>query len=346
MKIWIDLENSPHVPFFVPIVRELEERGIGVVITARDFAQTKDLVEQAGLNVRFVGKEAGSQKLRKAVAIASRAFGLVNVVRGNGVGLAVGHGSRGQLIAAKLLRIPSLTLYDYEGASVSMLNRLATKVMTPEIIPFERLSKRGLTRDKHLTYPGLKEEVYLAGFLPDRAFAAMLGLDPAKIIVTVRPPSDTAHYRSEESRTLFDEIMRRLVRRNDVQIVLSPRTNDQSLGIQAADWFNAAKIVMLSTAVDGANLLYHSDLVIGGGGTMNREAAVLGVPVLSIFKGESGAVDEWLISEGKMILLSDPDIERYIKPRDRTALAVPGALTKKRILRAILEMLAEHRKQA
>jgi len=39
-KIWIDFDNSPHVPFFKPIIRELEQREYGVFLTARDCFQT------------------------------------------------------------------------------------------------------------------------------------------------------------------------------------------------------------------------------------------------------------------------------------------------------------------
>src|SRR5262249_49345126 len=63
-------------------------------------------------------------------------------------------------------------------------------------------------------------------------------------------------------------------------------------------------------AVDGLNLMWFSDLVISGGGTMNREAAALGVPVYSIFRGKPAAVDHYLAATGRLKLLEKPkDIE-------------------------------------
>lgn len=143
-RIWIDLENSPHVPFFIPIILELERAGCEVILTARDFAQTKELVDMAGLNARFVGGETGSSKFRKAFGLVSRSTRLAWMMKGQKISLAVGHGSRGLLLAAKILRIPTLTLYDYEGASVTLFNRLSTYVMTPEAIPFATLEGLGL----------------------------------------------------------------------------------------------------------------------------------------------------------------------------------------------------------
>ena len=302
-KIWIDLENTPHVPFFIPIVLDLEKNGCEVILTARDFAQTKELAEEAGLNAKIIGGEYGNSAVFKSMGILLRAVRFVWYMKGRRVTLAVGHGSRGQLLAARMLRIPSLTLYDYEGASVSLFNKLATWVMTPEIIPFSILERLGLKRDKHLTYPGLKEEVYVSTFEPSEGIVAELALDPEKIIITIRPPSSTAHYRSDESFALFQSIMHLLCDKNDIQIILMPRNLNQRKEMEK-EWGNAGNVTIPSRAVNGLNLLYHSDLVIGGGGTMNREAAMLGVPVISIFKGQRGAVDSWLIEQGKMIEIS------------------------------------------
>jgi uncharacterized protein len=75
--------------------------------------------------------------------------------------------------------------------------------------------------------------------------------------------------------------------------------------------------------LDGLNLIWHSDLVISGGGTMNREAAALGVPVYSIFRGTIGAVDHFLSGEHRLVLLESPaDLAPKLKVqrRDRTLL--------------------------
>jgi hypothetical protein len=66
--------------------------------------------------------------------------------------------------------------------------------------------------------------------------------------------------------------------------------------------------------VDGLNLIWHSDLVISGGGTMNREAAALGVPVYSVFRGSIGAVDRYLSEQGRLVLLENVhDVQTKIR---------------------------------
>ncbi len=339
--IWIDLENSPHVPFFVPIILELERAGCEVILTARDFAQTRELVERAGLNARIVGGEYGNSTAIKSLGLLLRALRLAWMMRGRKISLAVGHGSRGLLLAAKILRIPVLELYDYEGASVRLFNRLSNFVMTPEAIAFSTLETLGLIKEKHLTYPGLKEDVYASDFKPNERIISELGLDPSRIIITIRPPSHTAHYRSEESFRLFDGIMELIGNRDDIQVILLPRNRNHLNDHHPAPSFlrrGSRNIITPDHAVDGLNLLYHSDLVISGGGTMNREAAALGIPTVTIFKGPMGAVDKWLIDSGKMIAIDNAE-EIVPMLRKREATNTPrSSVAKKVIVDAILRL--------
>jgi uncharacterized protein len=338
-RIWIDLENSPHVPFFVPIISELERAGCEVVLTARDFAQTRGLVHRAGLNARFVGGEYGNSTPKKILGILSRALRLALMMRGRGISLAVGHGSRGLLLAARMLRIPTLTLYDYEGASVNLFNRRSTFVMTPEAIPFQTLENLGLSKEKHLTYPGLKEDVYVYGFRPEGGIVRELNLDPSRIIITIRPPSHSAHYRSEDSFRLYDTVMQMLTAREDIQIVLVPRGRPgRSIAGELSGLREARNVIIPKSTVDGLNLLYHSDLVISGGGTMVREAAALGVPAVTIFKGPMGAVDQWLIDGGRMTAIERvEEIVPFLKKREHAAIKNSNAV-KQVIVDAILRL--------
>jgi predicted glycosyltransferase len=331
--IWIDLENSPHVPFFVPIILELERNGCEVILTARDFAQTRELVERAGLNARIIGGGYGNNSLIKTFGLLLRATRLTWMMRGRKISLAVGHGSRGLLLASRMLGIPVLELYDYEGASVRLFNRLSNFVMTPEAIPFSKLEILGLSKEKHLTYPGLKEDVYASSFKPDDSILRELNLDPTRIIITIRPPSHTAHYRSEESFRLFDGIMKIIGDRGDIQVILLPRGRAGRTNLRK--WNN---IIIPDHAVDGLNLLYHSDLVISGGGTMNREAAALGIPTITIFKGPMGAVDKWLIDSDKMIAIDNAEeILPMLRKRDTTT-TPHASVAKKVIVDAILRL--------
>jgi predicted glycosyltransferase len=316
--VWIDLENTPHVPFFGPIIRTLEQRGIEVILTARDFAQTVALLERNQMTAMVIGGEYGKDTLSKILGLSARALTLRTKLKEQQIDLAIGHGSRGLLLASKLMRISSLTMYDYEGASVGFFNKFSTLVLTPEVVGKALLQKHRISPKKLRTYPGIKEDVYAGELKPDGSIYRALGLDPRKIIVTIRPPSDTAHYRSDQSQQLFDAIVQLLTQREDIEMLISARTRDQRQRLSTT-YKDRPNIHIPETAFDGLNLLYHSDLVVGGGGTMNREAAALEVPVANIFKGAQGAIDAALVNSGKMVdITSAAQVIAMLKKRTPT----------------------------
>ena len=293
MRVWVDLTNSPHVLVLRPVIEVLRADGHEVEITARDFAQTLGLAERFGLEVTPIGRHRGGRVAAKAFGLFERSFALTRWARSRPrFDLALGHGSNDVTVAAKLLRIPSSTTFDYEWATVqhNVNCRLAQAVVVPDAIPPERLERYG-ARGKLHRYEGLKEEYYLADFEPDEAILGELGLDPAEPIAVVRtPPAVSLYHRFENP--LFTEVLRRL---KGKQTVVLPRTLEQRVELAAEGGF-----VVPEKAIDAQSLVAFADLVISAGGTMNREAVALGTPVFTVFEGRLGAVDERLIAEGRL----------------------------------------------
>jgi uncharacterized protein len=294
MRIWVDLTNSPHVLVMRPIVRALEARGDRVLVTARDFAQTLGLCERLGLQHEAIGRHRGGRLAAKGVGLAARSLALANWAKDKRFDLALGHGSNDVTVAAKLLGIPSATTFDYEWATVqhTVNCRLARRVVVPDAIPAERLRRYGATPAKLRTYPGLKEEYYLADFEPDRGVLDELGLDAAAPLAVVRtPPSVSLYHRFENP--LFGAVLARL--REQAQVVVLPRTPEQR-----AELARAGGHVVPERAIDAQSLVAYADVVVSAGGTMNREAVALGTPVWTTFEGRLGAVDERLIAGGRL----------------------------------------------
>jgi predicted glycosyltransferase len=302
-KIWIDLDNTPHVPFFAPIIQELHRRGYSVVLTARAAFQVCELADLYHLDYKRIGRHYGKNKLMKAVGLCIRTLQVLPVVAHERPVLAVSHGSRSQLLAAAMLGIPSVLLQDYEFARLLLG---PTWIMMPEVVGD---SAAGFPAGRVLEYPGIKEDVYVPGFVPNPLIRAELGLNEGEIVATVRPPANEAHYHNPESGRLFDAVMQVVSERCDTRIVALPRNERQAAWLRTAwpNLFSARKIVVPQHAVDGLSLIWYSDLVISGGGTMNREAAALGVPVYSIFRGRLGAVDRYLAEKGRLVLLESID---------------------------------------
>ncbi len=292
MRIWIDLANSPHVPFFRALIPEFTALEHQVEITARDFAQTVELATKAGMTPHVIGGHGGRSITGKAGNLVGRAAALRRWARDRGFDLAVSHNSYAQLAAAAALGIKTVTLMDYEYQPANHLAfRLASRVIVPRAFPAAELRKYGASRRKVRRYEGTKEDVYLADFSPDTAFPDVLrklGVASEDVLVVVRPPAREALYHRFENE-LFDELLASLSSRDDVRIILLPRSDAQRLEYEKRNWPN---MIMPQSALDGANLIAAADLVVSAGGTMNREAAALGVPAVSIYAGNWAAIDE------------------------------------------------------
>jgi predicted glycosyltransferase len=325
-KIWIDLENSPHVPFFLPVTKELEKRGFKVVFTARDCFQVCELAEMAGLEFRKIGHHYGKNRIAKLVGLGIRVLQLTPFALREKPAISISHCSRSSLVLSAMLGIPSINIIDYEYCDhrLSHLGLVQKKwVMTPEVIPPDIFEKNGMSTDHILQYPGIKEDVYVPFFQPDPSLKYTLGLDPTDIVVTIRPPATEAHYHNPESEKLLMAVFKLMDAHPEVKAVLLPRTPKQEAELRHAipELFAAGRIVVPEHAVNGLNLVWHSDVVISGGGTMNREAAALGIPVYSLFRGTMGAVDKHLAETGKLVLLeNEQDVREKLKlvPRIRT----------------------------
>jgi predicted glycosyltransferase len=300
-KIWIDLDNSPHVPFFAPIVDELRERGYATVLTARDCFQVHELAERFHLDYKLIGRHFGKNKIRKLAGLGWRALQLMPTVVKEKPDLAVSHGSRSQLIVSTSLSIPSLAIGDYEFATGSVVI-YPTWQMCPEVIPDAACPR---SRNPILKYPGIKEDVYAPRFVPDPEIRNELGLRHDDLVVTLRPPANEAHYHTPKSDDLFDAAVAFLGQVPGVKLIAVPRNEKQAASVKQK-WpalFSSGQMRIPDHVVDGLNLIWYSDLVISGGGTMNREAAALGVPVFSVFRGKIGAVDQYLSMNGRLVLL-------------------------------------------
>ena len=310
-KIWVDLDNSPHVPFFRPIIDELKKRNYEVFLTARDAYQVRELVEFYGMAAKIVGKHYGKHKTLKALGTCWRALTLTALMRKEKPNLAICHGSRGMLMTSRLLGIPCLIIMDYEF-SAEMPFVKPNWLMVPSVVS-EAASKHG---SRILKYPGIKEDVYLSKFQPDRTLRKRLGIAPEDLLITVRPPATEAHYHNPEAEMLLAEALRRFVGERDTTILLLPRNKRQDAELRSiwAQDITSGKIVIPAHVEDGLNLIWNSDLVISGGGTMNREAAAMGTPVYSIFRGKIGAVDSYLADQGRLVLLETvEDVRTKIK---------------------------------
>jgi uncharacterized protein len=311
LRVWIDITAPAHVLVFRPLIGILRERGAEVEVTAREYAQTVDLLELHGIEAEVIDRHGGRSAIGKLRTMVTRIAALRRWAKGRRFDVALAHGSHHLTLVARARGIPSGTTFDYEFATLQhqLGCRAANRVLVPEAIPPERLRRYGVKPPKLARYEGLKEEYYLADFEPDSAVPEQLGVDRSRVVSVVRTPPDVALYHRHEN-PLFPDVLERLGGDERVHAVVLPRTDEQREWVKG---LGLPSLLVPERAVDAQSLIAFADLVVSAGGTMNREAVALGVPVYTTFRGRLGGVDEELMREGKLRPLTDPNAVELVK---------------------------------
>ena len=284
-----------------PVIDVLRADGHEVHVTARDFAQTLALCERFGIDAQAIGHHRGGRLAAKGLGLAQRSArscaGRAGKARSTSRSATAPTTSRSppRCCGSRARRRSTTSGRPSSTPSTADSRRRSS---CRDAIPPERL--RATARGRSSTsYPGLKEEYYLADFEPDPAVLDELALDPAQPIVVVRTPPAVSLYHRFENDT-FGAVLQQL-RDEGAQAVVLPRTPEQRAELTQAGGF-----IVPERAIDAQSLIAYADLVISAGGTMNREAVALGTPVFTTFEGRLGAVDEQLIADGRLKLLRDP----------------------------------------
>ena len=315
MKIWIDLSNSPHPLLFAPVARRFEDLGHEVQVTARDNAQTVELARERWPHVAVIGGPSPNGRTSKARLVADRIRRLASWARAHRPDAALSHNSYAQIVAARALGIRTVTAMDYEHQPANHIAfRIADSVLLPAVLARTNVGRMGATRRKTRFYDGLKEELYLGDFSPDPGVLAAAGVDRGDgsvVIVARTPPSGALYHRPDNP--LFAEVLRVVSREREARCVVLTRRPEQRHELIALGLPN---LVFPERAVDARSLIYASDLVIGAGGTMTREGALIGVPTWSLFSGLTPEVDRWLEEHGNLRRIQSVRDLPTVRPRE------------------------------
>jgi predicted glycosyltransferase len=307
--IWIDFENAPHVWVMSNIIERLRRQGYAVHLTARDFSYTLDLCKRFRYTVEEIGVSGfGTSTPSKAWRILKRALLLYRHMyhKRKQIAVALSHGARSHILAAHFLGIPVISLDDYEYSDQSVV-RFVDHLLVPFLIPKD-IWGRYAGRVVH--YPGPKESLYLCTFNPDAKPIKFLSND-SNIKVLFRPEGRFSHYRSSKSEILQKAILDYLAGHSHTTVVLLPRDDVQANDIARYCKERSLRYVIPDKVYDGPVLIGQMDLMISGGGTMTREAAVMGVPSYSFFAGQWGAVDRYFAEKGTIIKIAEiSDVDR------------------------------------
>ncbi len=302
MKIWIDLTNSPHVNFFSRMIRELE-KDHEIILTCRPLANTIDLLNLEGFSYQVIGSHYGAGKVKKIIGFPIRVLKLVIFLFPQKVDVAISHSSFYSPVAARLLGVPNIYLNDNEYAAGNRISFLcADKIMIPEYLSTDHVIAQGAREDKVLRYPGVKEGVYLWHYCENKRSDSSYIFRNNRKNIFIRPEPWTAQYYSGR-RNFLDELICGLM--NKYNVILLPRGQEQRKYYTQSKF---SSLIIPKTAIALKDIMNNCDLFIGAGGTMTREAAVLGIPTISVYQDDLLDVDKYLIKCGYMVHEKNPSV--------------------------------------
>lgn len=282
--LWIDITNLPHVLFFRGLIKELKKEGQDILVTARKFGALEALLEENEIEFVSAGEHGGDKK-DKLIKSAERVKLLAEIVSKYDVKAAASKHSVELPRAAFGLGMPCVQVCDNEYAEAQ--NRLAlplaSLVISPQATNQKMLERQGANKEKIKTFYGVCELAHIANFRPEKSKAKEFGGEGNYIVIRPEPVYASYFESSSSTRKIIE-----LLKKTGFNLVVVPRGSERFAGcthFKAEDG-------------DTLNLIYHARALFSGGGTMNREAAVLGTPAFSFYPQELLGADRFLIKHG------------------------------------------------
>jgi len=311
MRVWIDISNTPHVNFFKGAIKTLESSGHEVFVTSRDFDGLSPLLNMHKIDHTVVGKHGGFCKKSKLVESSKRILELSEIISNQEIDLALyKHSVEGARVSYGL-GIPSICVLDNETAIAQnkLMLPLSSKVIAPDAIPLEEITKYGVHESQVIRFNGFCEIANVSDFKYDDSFISQLGLSEDKLTIVMRPePVKANYYNGNKDKTIIKAILEKTKNLKDFQFVVFPRFEEQK------SVFNYDNVIIPEEPVDALSLMSYSDLVISAGGSMNREAVALNTPALTTYPEKLLAVTKKMIEQGLKIHLLDPEkITKFIE---------------------------------
>jgi len=301
-RVWVDALTPKQLLFFSKLVEKLERKGLQVLFTTRAYREVLGLREIKGIECIVVGKHGGRDLESKLIASIERMRELISLVKEWKPDITISHSSPEASRVSFGLRIPHLCANDSpHSIYVAKLTiPLSQYLFTPWIIPKRIWTRFGIDSSRIIHYKGLDPVAWLKEFSFSPRVLKELGISGKRDIIVIRETESFASYLLDAVKTLApitDSILPPLLKQfqDNIDIVILPRYDEQVLYLKEKKLPD--NVIIADKVIDATSLLYYSTLLIGGGGTMNIEAALLGKPVISVYPGKTTMIEQYLIKK-------------------------------------------------
>ena len=303
MKIWIDLTNAPHVRFFKNIIEYFQDQGDEVIVTGRKFGDIHKLMDLFGFEFISIGKHGVTlgQKIEESTL---RAHELSKLIIKEKPDVAISKHSIELPRVTFGLNIPSVYVLDNEHALAAnkLTLPLCNRIIMPQAIDMWTLLRVGADPNKIISYKGTSEIIHFKNFeYNENIFEDLeLNLKKEKTILMRPEPSLASYLDADCKKSVLSPVVDILEEHANILVI--PRFKEQEEIF--CDYEN---VTIIKPPVDTFSLIKKCDLIIGAGGTMNREAAIVGTPVISCYPGKTLSVDQFYIDQNRMFRSNNLD---------------------------------------
>ncbi|MEL9939467.1 MAG: DUF354 domain-containing protein [Ignisphaera sp.] len=296
MTIWLDVLTPKQAKLFGHIYLSLRENGYKVILTARNYEYTLSVLRSIGVEYKAVGQYVEGLK-EKVVEEAKRMLSLLEILENFDVLIAFPNPVASRIAFGLGKPYIAFTDSPHSKAPSRLSLPLSTAVIFSSCIPREEIEKY-IYREGTIIrqFHGVDEVEWLKEFNPDPHYISKWGLEPYEYVV-IRPPETKASYYTMQGHNivaLLEKIIAESIAKG-YKVFYIPRYKDDPLMHKHEG--NPNVIIPSNTEdVDASKISYYAKLVITGGGTMAREAALLGTPGLCLFPTRlyvNECVSEW-----------------------------------------------------
>lgn len=301
-KIWIDIEEPKTAIMFNSLITKLEDEGASLLITARDYDSTFQILDDLEINYIKVGRHGGAKLNGKLKAYIERLGGLYPYISEFEPEFFITFSSLEGARISYGLNIPSIG-YNDEPRNVHVCKLLfpyIDKIITPECVPKDWYIRLHANPEKLIRYNGIDEIAWLLEFQPNFKALKKFDIEKGQYIIIRSEPSFASYFLSklEPEKTLISDFFPQIFKEfPNLKYFIITRTNKQEnyLKVRLRDYLQNKNIILTRYLPNMTNLCFYSALVISGGGTIVRESSLLDVPSIEFFPGDSAPQELFLM---------------------------------------------------
>ncbi|HZK72190.1 MAG TPA: DUF354 domain-containing protein [Clostridia bacterium] len=295
-NLWIDMINPSDVHFFNSLINDLLEYNI--FSTTRERAETVSLANNFQINNKVIGRDYNNAT-KKALNMVFRTINLSLKIPSFDYSLSFENGM--SILVSRLYGKKSIVYCDNDLKFLQRKNSfqdlemkiksLASYTIVPEAC-FDNFQKY-CDESKLISFDGLKEDVYIADYNPDKSFLRRIPFDN---FIVIRPEALASMY-VKSKKSIVPELLKAFIKEN-INVIYIPRDEGD------AKYADGTKVFIPHETLNGLDLCYYADAILTGSGTLAREAACMGAKSVSFFPSDVMLSPDQRLIDGKKVFHS------------------------------------------